>query len=143
MTPVVGSALLGLAWATGLGMPLLVLALLLAYGGDQPNGQLLGLAVLGLMVGGAFAFLSSMRIRNNIDHKRAEVLARLRHAHSPAEARVAVEAAAVFAGDANYANQTKKLSDQEILALCDEILEKNERVARFGPHERNRPRSDR
>lgn len=143
MSPGLGAALSGLAWATGLGLPLLVIALLLAFGGDEPNGQLLGLAVLGMLVGAVFALLASMRIRENVDDTRAEVLARLRHARSPAEARMAIEAAAVFAGDPTYAEQAKTLSDQDVLALCDEILEKNDAVSRFGPYARSGPHSER
>jgi len=142
MSPGLGAALSGLAWASGLGLPLLVIALLLAFGGDEPNPQLLGLAVLGMMVGGVLALLASNRIRDQVDDTRAEVLAQLRHARSPEEARSAVRAAAVFAGDPAYSEQAKRLSDEDILALCDEIVEKNDVVAQFGPYARHRPQRD-
>ena len=139
MSPGLAAAITGLAWTSGLGFPRLAFALLLAFGGDEPNGQLLGLAVLGMTVGGLVAFQASTRIRALVDGTRAEVLARLRHARSPDEARHAVRAAAVFAGDPTYSEQADSLSDEAVLTLCAEIVEKNDAVARFGPHAQHRP----
>lgn len=137
MSPGLAAALTGLAWATGLGLPVLAMALLLAFGGDEPSGQLLGLATLALLLGGFLALQASTRLRGLVNDTRAEVMAQLRHARSPAEARLAVRTAAVFAGDPSYAEQAEKLSDGEVLALCEEILEKNDVVARVGPHARH------
>lgn len=141
MSPGLAAALSGLTWAAGLGLPLLTIALLLAFGGDEPSGQLIGLAVLGMMVGGVIAALSTSRIRMLVDDTRADVLAQLRHARSPEEARQAVRAAAVFAGDPNYSEQADRLSDEAILDLCAEIAERNDGVARFGPYAHHSPRS--
>ncbi len=139
MSPGLGAAITGLAWAGGLGLPLLAIALLLAFGEDEPSGQLLGLAVLAMLVGAFVALQASTRIRELVNDTRAEVLAQLRHARSPAEARHAVRAAAVFAGDPNYSEQAENLSDEDILVLCDEIVEKNDVVSQFGPYAQHRP----
>lgn len=136
MSPGLGAAMTGLAWATGIGLPLLATALLMAFGGDAPKGQWIGLAILGSLVGGIAAARFTVRVRARIDDTRAEVMARLRHARSPDEARHAVRAAAVFAGDPAYSEQADSLSDEEILLLCAEIAERNESVARGGPYAR-------
>ncbi len=141
MSPGLGAAITGLAWASGLGLPLLMLALLLAFGEDEPNGQLIGLAVFGILVGGIMAFQAATRIRALVNDTRAEVLARLRHARSPDEARQAVRVAAVFAGDPTYSDQADNLSDEDILALCEEIVDKNDVVSEFGPYSRTPPTS--
>jgi len=139
MSPGLGAALTGLAWAGGLGLPLLAIALLLAFGGGEPNGQLIGLAVLSMLVGIVLAFQASAHIRAVVSQTRAGVMARLRQARSAEEARHAVRIAAVFVGDPSYSEKAERLSDEKILALCNEIVEKNEAVSRFGPDAGRRP----
>lgn len=141
MSPGLGAALTGLAWAGALGLPILAMALILAFGGDEPSAQLLGLAVLGMLVGAFVAAQASIRIRVRVDQTRAEVMARLRHARTPDEARFAVRAAAVFAGDPAYAEHAANLPDDEVVALCEEIASRNDVVAQVGPHRQPRQRS--
>lgn len=136
MSPGLAAAMTGLVWTSGLGLPLLAIALILAFGDDEPSGQLLGLAVMSMLVGAFVAAQVSTRIRSRVDHTRAEIMARLRHARTAEEARFAVRAAAVFAGDPDYAERALALPDNEVFKLCDEILAKNDVVARVGPHAR-------
>lgn len=125
-----GTAIIGLAWAAALGPPLLTIALLLWWSEGPPNAQLIGLCTLATCIGGWLALRASQRIRDTVKDTRAHVLAELRSAASPAEARKAAGIAAVFAGDPSYAREIETLSDHDVLRLCKEILQRNEPVGR-------------
>src|SRR5262245_28951202 len=125
-----GRAIIGLVWATALGLPFLTMAGLFGWSGGRPNPQILGLCVLAALVGGFIAFRVSQRISETVNYTRNEVMARLRTATSPDAARRAAQVAAVFAGDPSYGDEVEKLSDSEVLRLCREILRCNEPVGR-------------
>jgi len=126
-----GRAIIGLVWATAVGLPFLAMTFLFGWSGGRPNPQFLGLCVLAALVGGLLAFRVSQRISESVSYTRKEVMARLRSATSPEEARRAAQVAAVFAGDQSYSEEIETLSDSEVLRLCREILIRNEPVGRL------------
>jgi hypothetical protein len=126
-----GRAIIGLVWAAALGLPFLAMVFLFGWSGGKANPQILGLCVLAALVGGLLAFRVSQRISESVSYTRKEVMARLRSATSPEEARRAAQVAAVFAGDPGYSEEIENLSDSEVLRLCKEILRRNEPVGRL------------